>query len=71
MVRLKYGNVPDRLFNPVQLQIGVRTEMEHTRSPKLAKQIAKAHLKENGQYYTYLAAMEKVMNSDARKRRVR
>jgi hypothetical protein len=53
-VRLKYGSVPDSKFIKKQLAMGVLVEMEHTDCPKLAKQIAKAHLTEEKHYYTTL-----------------
>jgi hypothetical protein len=60
-VRIKYGNVPDSKFDRKQLRIGTRIEMEHTYSRKIAKQIAKGHLMEFPDYYTYLLKMEKKM----------
>lgn len=53
-MKFKYGKVPDRFFNKTQLAMGVRVEKEHTNSPAIAKQIAKAHLKENPKYYSLL-----------------
>lgn len=58
-VKLKHGNDPDSRFNPKQLKGGIKVELEHTRAPAVAKQIAKAHLVENPRYYTYLEKMEK------------
>jgi len=55
---LKYGNLSDKLFIKTQLKKGVETELEHTNSKKIAKQIAKAHLVEEPKYYTYLSEME-------------
>lgn len=40
--------------NPEQLKIGIKIEMEHTRDPKIAKQIAMDHLAEDPHYYTKL-----------------
>ena len=51
MIRLKYGNVPDYKFDKRQLKIGTKVELEHTNSRALAKQIAKAHLQEDKEYY--------------------
>jgi hypothetical protein len=45
-----------------QLAIGIRIEMEHTKSRKIARKIATDHLNENPRYYTYLVKMEKRMN---------
>jgi hypothetical protein len=52
--KFKFGNVPDKKFNKKQLSIGVKIEKEHSNNPKIAKQIAKAHLMENPSYYTKL-----------------
>ena len=46
-------------FNPVELEKGVKVEMEHTNDPKLAKEIAMDHLTEDPDYYKKLAKMEK------------
>ena len=48
---------PDRSFNPGQLRIGTRVEMEHTSNPGTAKTIAKHHLMEDPAYYTKLLAL--------------
>jgi hypothetical protein len=53
-IRFKHGSVPDRMFDTTQLIIGTKVEMEHTTDPKIAKQIAKAHLWENKNYYKIL-----------------
>lgn len=58
-VRLKHGSDPDSIFNSKQLAMGVKVEMEHVSCPKIAKQIAKAHLVEMPDYYTHLDKMEK------------
>ena len=58
---LKYGDVLDSDFDPEQLKKGVKVEMKHTENPAIAKQIVKAHLKENPKYYDYLDEMEKKM----------
>lgn len=54
MSALKHGNEPDSKFNQTQLRMGVKVELEHTNSHKIAKQIAKAHLNEDPKYYTKL-----------------
>jgi hypothetical protein len=61
MVHLKKGNIPDKMFNRTQLMEGVKVEKEHTNDPKIAKQIAKAHLSESPDYYKYLKKMERCM----------
>jgi len=43
-----------RSFDPDQLAIGTRVELEHTRSPALALEIAMAHLSERPDYYARL-----------------
>lgn len=54
MIKLKHGCDPDSMFNKKQLKMGVKTELEHTDSRKIAKMIAKAHLSEFSNYYTKL-----------------
>jgi len=61
---LKQGDRPDSEFDSKQLSMGVEVETEHTDNKALAKQIAKAHLVENTNYYTYLDKMEKEMDED-------
>ncbi len=39
-------------YNKRELKIGVRIEMEHTKSKKVAARIAKDHLREFDNYYT-------------------
>jgi len=56
---LKYGTAPDSQFDASQLKQGVKVETEHTPSRKVAKAIAKAHLKEMPDYYTKLRKMER------------
>jgi len=41
-------------FSAKQLKIGTRVEMEHTRSKKLAREIAMDHLTEDPRYYDKL-----------------
>lgn len=53
-VIFKMGSVPDSKFNSKQLKAGVRVEKEHTNNLCWAKQIAKAHLMERGDYYKKL-----------------
>ena len=58
---LKKGYIPDYKFNATQLRKGIKVELEHTNNKALAKQIAKAHLIENPEYYIYLKKMENMM----------
>jgi hypothetical protein len=53
-VKFKHGSVPDRMFNVTQLATGTKIEREHTNNPCIAKQIAKAPLTENKNYYKLL-----------------
>ena len=48
-------------INQKQLKMGIKVEMEHTSSPKVAKKIATDHLKEfaGKPYYTELKKMER------------
>lgn len=50
---------PDSRYNKKQLAMGRKVEMEHTKNPKIANEIAKDHLEEFPNYYTELAKMEK------------
>lgn len=58
-IKLKHGDDPDSDFDPIQLQKGIKVEMEHTDDENIAKQIAKAHLTEIKNYYDLLDRMEK------------
>jgi hypothetical protein len=51
---LKAGGIPDSEFEPTQLEAGIEVEKEHTDDVEIAKQIAKAHLLENRDYYKIL-----------------
>jgi hypothetical protein len=50
--------LPDEMFDPEQLAIGIEVEMEHTNDKDLAKEIAKDHIREHPNYYTLLKDME-------------
>jgi hypothetical protein len=55
--RLRGGKARGRRpadFDPRQLQIGTRVEMEHTDDPCLAQEIAMDHLTESRNYYVRL-----------------
>jgi hypothetical protein len=45
-------------FNPKELEMGIKIEMEHTDDKELAKEIAMDHLTEIPDYYTRLKKME-------------
>ncbi|MDD5363605.1 MAG: hypothetical protein PHN88_15895 [Ignavibacteria bacterium] len=51
------GNTVD--YDPEQLKMGIKIEMEHTDNPKIAEKIAKDHLDEFKDYYTRLTEMER------------
>jgi hypothetical protein len=50
---------PDSDFDIEQLRNGIKVEMEHTKDPKIAKEIAKDHLSEDPNYYKKLKKIEK------------
>lgn len=49
----------DEEFDEKELEMGIAHEMEHTKDPAIAKEIAKDHLRENFAYYSELKALEK------------
>ena len=53
-IKLKHGKDPDSKFDPRQLKVGIKVETEHTNCKSIAKQIAKAHLSEDKNYYIKL-----------------
>jgi hypothetical protein len=53
-LHFKKGNIPDSRFNKRQLHAGMKVETEHTDNLGIAKQIAKAHLSEDSNYYVKL-----------------
>lgn len=59
----KHRDVPDSKFDPKELKIGIKVEMEHTDEPVIAKIIAKDHLIECPSYYSRLLKMEKECKS--------
>lgn len=52
-------DLPDSYFDSEQLKIGTKHEMEHTKNPDVAKEIAKDHLSEDPNYYKKLKKVEK------------
>ena len=54
-------------YDPEQLKMGTKHEMEHTDDPKVAAKTAKDHLRKHPKYYTYLEAMERQMEKDEKK----
>lgn len=61
---IRYSEIPDSDFDPVQLKRGAEVELEHTDDLEIAKAIAKAHLKESPNYYIELKKMEKKLNAE-------
>jgi hypothetical protein len=59
MIGRKANGLPDSVFDKRQLAIGIKIEMEHTTSKRVAKAIAKDHLFESPNYYRELVKMEK------------
>jgi len=53
---------PTEKFSKQQINIGKKVELEHGFGPEVANQIARDHLKEKDDYYTYLKKMEKQMD---------
>ena len=51
--------VSPSVVDPDQLARGTVHEMEHTKDPRLAAEIARDHLEEFPVYYTHLEAMER------------
>lgn len=45
-------------YDKKQIEMGIKVELEHTRDPKVALQIALDHLEEYPDYYTRLKRME-------------
>lgn len=52
-------DMEDVEFDPEQLKIGIKHELEHTQDRDIAEEIAKDHLCEDENYYTKLATIEK------------
>lgn len=48
----KSKNKPDSAYNPRELEMGIKIEMEHGLGKDAAKEIAKDHLEEDPHYYT-------------------
>jgi len=44
---------PDTDYDPEQLAMGIKVEMEHTDDPEVAKVIAKTQLDEDPKYYSH------------------
>ena len=44
---------PDTDYDPEQLAMGIKVEMEHTDDPEVAKKIAKDQLDEDPKYYSH------------------
>jgi len=57
-IDMGYDTRPDENYDPIQLKMGIKIEMEHTNNPEISKMIAKDHLDEIQDYYTRLEKME-------------
>lgn len=67
--RLPLRRIPkDKKVDPRWLAVGTKTEMEHTKDRKVARQIATQHLIEHPTYYRVLPAAEQTMGMLENKR---
>lgn len=57
-------NTPHKSVNQEQLKMGIKVEMEHTKDPIVAEEIAVDHLTEIPDYYTRLRKMEEVAKKE-------
>lgn len=64
----RHWRTPQSRFHPGELAKGVKMEMEHTDSPRIALEIAKDHLSELPDYYTRLEKMEKRAFAERKKK---
>ena len=55
---LKLNTTPDEQFDPTELVMGIKDEMEHTDNEEEAKSIAKDHLAQDPYYYSKQAKTE-------------
>lgn len=46
-------------YDPKELKVGTKIEMEHTNNVNVAEKIAKDHLREHPKYYTHFVKWEK------------
>jgi hypothetical protein len=53
-------NMPDSKFNKKKLHHAQKHEMEHTKSPAIAKEVAKDHMLEDENYYKKIEKIEKL-----------
>jgi len=66
----KADNKTNADFNPKQLAMGKKVEMEHTDNPAMAQEIARDHLEEFPNYYTALDEMEAQLKAQKEQRKV-
>ena len=52
-------------YDPQELEVGRRIELEHTKNPKVAERIAKDHLREIPDYYSRLQRMEAAAKTES------
>lgn len=60
----KADNMKTYDFNPKQVEMGKKIELEHTNDPKIAEEITMDHLEEIPDYYTRLKDMEDEAKKD-------
>ena len=60
----KHGVSLDQIMR--QLEMGIEIEFEHTKNPKMSREIALDHLLEMPDYYTRLKNMEEMEESEIR-----
>ena len=63
----KHNHMRNIEFDPKQLQMGLKVEMEHTDDPAIALAIVKDHLVEISNYYTWLERMEEKARNPQKK----
>lgn len=57
----KRKGITEKDVDPKELRLGIKVEMEHTKNPHVAKQIALDHLAEDDRYYTKHEEFEKTL----------
>jgi hypothetical protein len=63
-------NRNDSDYDPNELEMGIKVEMEHTDDKGIAKKIAQDHLTEFKNYYTKLKEMEDELKEEGKKKTV-
>lgn len=60
----KHNRTPDNKYDPKELEIGRKVELEHTDNKWIAELISKDHLSDLPDYYSRLTKMEKEAESE-------